>query len=447
MEKNKMGYMPIPKLIITMSLPAIFSMMTQALYNIVDSIFVAQLGEEAITALSLAFPVQLVIVACFVGMGVGINSLISRSLGAKNFEQATLAAEHGFFIASILYGFIAVMGIVAMPPFVRMFTDDPLIIQYCIQYLQIIMIFAFGRIFAQAGVSILQGSGEMLIPMFSQLIGALGNIILDPIMIFGLLGFPALGVRGAAIATVTAQITSMIFVFIMVFKFKKVVQFKPLSFKVNRVILKKILIVGLPAAIMQALASVMLTGLNLIIAGITTTAVAVLGIYYKLQSFIFMPVFGLSQGMMPIVGYNYGAKSKERVLKTLKLGLTMAVIYMTLGLTLFQVFPKELILWFKGTEEMLAIGIRAFRVISIGYPLAAISIVVSTAFQGMGEAHLSMIVSFFRQLVVLLPLAWLFGTFGTLDMIWYAFIISEVTGLVMVVYFYKRLYQNKISQL
>lgn len=447
MEKNKMGYMPIPKLILTMSLPAIFSMMTQALYNIVDSIFVAQIGEEAITALSLAFPVQLVIVACFVGMGVGINSLISRSLGAKNFEQATLAAEHGFFIAIILYGFIALMGIFVMPSFVRMFTDDPLIVNYCIQYLQIVMLFAFGRILAQAGVSILQGSGEMLIPMFSQLIGAIGNIILDPIMIFGLLGFPALGVRGAAIATVTAQIASMIFVFLMVFKFKKVVQFKPFSFKVNRDILKKILIVGLPAAIMQAVASVMLTGLNLILAGFTTTAVAVLGIYYKLQSFVFMPIFGLSQGMMPIIGYNYGAKSKARLLKALKLGLTIAIIYMTLGLTLFQIFPKQLILWFKGTDEMVEIGVRAFKVISLGYPLAAISIVLSTAFQGMGEAHLSMIVSFFRQIIVLLPLAWLLGTFGALSMIWFAFIIAELIGVAMVVFFFKRLYQRKINQL
>lgn len=447
MEKNKMGHMPIPKLILTMSLPAIFSMMTQALYNIVDSIFVAQIGEAAITALSLAFPVQLVIVACFVGMGVGINSLISRSLGAKNYEQATLAAEHGFFIAIILYGFIALMGVFVMPSFVSMFTDDPLIIQYTIQYLEIVMIFAFGRILAQAGVSILQGSGEMVIPMFSQLIGAIGNIILDPIMIFGLFGFPALGVRGAAIATVTAQIISMIFVFVMVFKFKKVVKFKPFSFRVNREILKKILVVGLPAAIMQAVASVMLTGLNLILASFTTTAVAVLGIYYKLQSFIFMPIFGLSQGMMPIIGFNYGAKSKERLLKALKLGVIMAITYMTLGLIVFQIFPKQLILWFKGTDEMLEIGIRAFKVISLGYPLAAISIVLSTAFQGMGQAHLSMMVSIFRQIILLLPLAWLLGTFGSLQMIWFAFVISEIGGVVMVVFFFNRLYHSKIEEL
>ncbi|GAU78085.1 MATE family efflux transporter [Fusibacter sp. 3D3] len=447
MEKNKMGYMPIPKLILTMSLPAIFSMMTQALYNIVDSIFVAQIGEAAITALSLAFPVQLVIVACFVGMGVGINSLISRSLGAKNYEQAALAAEHGFFIAIILYGWIAVIGIFVMPSFVRLFTDDPMIIQYTIQYLEIIMIFAFGRILAQAGISILQGSGEMVIPMFSQLIGAVGNIILDPIMIFGLFGFPALGVRGAAIATVTAQIMSMIFVFLMVFKFKKVVKFNPLSFRVNQEILKKILVVGLPAAIMQAVASVMLTGLNLILAGFTTTAVAVLGIYYKLQSFIFMPIFGLSQGMMPIIGFNYGAKSKERLLKALKMGLVMAVIYMTLGLVVFQIFPKQLILWFNGTDEMLEIGIKAFKIISLGYPLAAISIVLSTGFQGMGEAHLSMMVSIFRQIILLLPIAWLLGTFGSLDVIWFAFIVSEIGGIIMVLFFFKRLYQRKIEKL
>ncbi|MBF4692943.1 MATE family efflux transporter [Fusibacter ferrireducens] len=447
MEKNKMGYMPIPKLILTMSLPAIFSMMTQALYNIVDSIFVAQIGEAAITALSLAFPVQLVIVACFVGMGVGINSLISRSLGSKNYEQAALAAEHGFFIASILYGFVALMGVLVMPSFVRMFTDDPIIIEYTIQYLEIIMVFAFGRIFAQAGVSILQGSGEMVIPMFSQLIGAIGNIILDPIMIFGLFGFPALGVKGAAIATITAQIISMIFVLLMVFKFKRVLAFKPLSFRINHNILKKILVVGLPAAIMQAVGSVMLTGLNLILASFTTTAVAVLGIYYRLQSFIFLPIFGLSQGMMPIIGFNYGAKSRDRLLKALKMGMVMAIIYMTLGFIVFQIFPRQLILWFKGTDELLQIGIRAFRIISLGYPLAAVSIVLSTAFQGMGQAHLSMMVSIFRQIVLLLPSAWLLGHFGSLEMVWFAFIISEIGGVIMVVSFFYKLYRSKIEPL
>ncbi|MBS7527622.1 MATE family efflux transporter [Fusibacter paucivorans] len=446
-SENKMGYLPIPKLIMTMSLPAVLSMMVQALYNIVDSIFVAKINEEAITALSLAFPVQLVIVACFVGMGVGINSSISRKLGAKDTEGAMMTAEHGFLIAGVLYGFVALLGLFFVDPFVKLFTEDALIIRYSHSYLTIIMLFAFGRIFAQVGVSIFQGTGEMLVPMVSQLIGAVTNIILDPILIFGYFGLPALGVPGAAIATIIAQIVSMIFVLLYLTRFKRVITFKLKGFHVNRLILKQIVIVGLPAAAMQALASVMLVGLNLILAGFTTTAVAVLGIYYKLQSFVFMPVFGLSQGLMPIVGYNYGARNKTRLTSALKLALGIAFAYMTLGLVVFQLFSREMILLFSGTEDMLAIGKHAFRIISMGYPLAAISIVISTAFQGLGDAYLSMIVAFIRQIIVLLPLAALLGKFFGIDTLWYAFFFSEVVGTSVVLWFYQKTYRTKIAML
>ncbi|MDN5298025.1 MAG: hypothetical protein PWP51_578 [Clostridiales bacterium] len=446
-SENKMGVLPIPKLIMTMSLPAVLSMMVQALYNIVDSIFVAKINEEAITALSLAFPVQLVIVACFVGMGVGINSSISRKLGAKDTEGAMMTAEHGFLIAGVLYLFVALLGLFFVDPFVKLFTDDALIIRYSHSYLTIIMLFAFGRIFAQVGVSIFQGTGEMVVPMVSQLIGAVTNIILDPILIFGYFGLPALGVPGAAIATIIAQITSMIFVLLYLTRFKRVITFKFRGFKVNREILKQIVIVGLPAAAMQALASVMLVGLNLILAGFTTTAVAVLGIYYKLQSFVFMPVFGLSQGLMPIIGYNYGARNKVRLTSALKLALGIAFAYMTLGLVVFQLFSREMILLFNGTEDMLAIGKHAFRIISMGYPLAAISIVISTAFQGLGDAYLSMIVAFIRQIVVLLPLAAILGKLFGIDTLWYAFFFSEVVGTTFVLWFYQRTYRAKIAML
>jgi len=444
---NKLGDMPIPKLLKTMSLPAILSMMVQALYNIVDSIFVARINENAITALSLAFPVQLIIVALFVGMGIGINSTISRKLGEKNFEEASLIAEHGFLLAGILTVLVLLMGLFLAKPFIKIFVDEPQIIAYGTSYLRIIMIFAFGRIFAQAGMSVLQGSGEMVIPMIAQLIGALTNIILDPILIFGYFGFPPLGVAGAAIATVTAQILSMIFVFLYVFKFKKVVRFDLKTFKFNGGIFKQILKVGLPSSIMQALASVMLVGLNLILAAYSTTAVAVLGIYYRLQSFVFMPVFGLNQGLMPIIGYNYGAKSKKRMLSAIKLATIAAVSYMTLGLIVFQLFPTQLIALFNGTNEMMAIGTVAFRKISLCFPLAAVSIVISTVFQGVGDAYLSMIISFVRQIVVLLPVAFIFSRFFDLDIVWYAFIISEIIGFATAILLFRKTYKNKIVTL
>ena len=444
---NKMGILPIPKLILTMSLPAILSMMVQALYNVVDSIFVAQINEEAITALSLAFPIQLVIVACFVGVGVGVSSSISRKLGANDIKGAVMTAEHGFLLGAILYAFIMALGILLARYFFEMFTDDALIIQYGFDYLIVIMLFSFGRIFAQAGISIYQGSGEMVIPMVAQLIGAVINIVLDPLFIFGYAGLPAMGVKGAAIATVLAQILSMVFVWLCLVKFKRVMTLNPKGFKFNRDIMKQILFVGLPAAAMQALASVMLVGLNLILASFTTTAIAVLGIYFKLQSFVFMPVFGLSQGLMPIVGFNYGAKNKERVTQAISIALVMAVSYMTLGLIIFQGFTDELILLFNGTADMLEIGRVAFKTISIGFPLAAVSIVISTAFQGLGDAYLSMTAAFIRQIVVLLPLAAILGHFYGIDAVWLSFIIAEVVGLSFVLGFYRRTYVKKIAVL
>jgi putative MATE family efflux protein len=444
---NKMGILPIPKLILTMSLPAILSMMVQALYNVVDSIFVAQINEAAITALSLAFPIQLVIVACFVGMGVGISSSISRKLGANDIKGAVMTAEHGFLLGALLYAFIMALGIFLARHFFEMFTEDALIIQYGFDYLIVIMLFSFGRIFAQAGISIYQGSGEMVIPMIAQLIGAVINIVLDPLFIFGYAGLPAMGVKGAAIATVLAQILSMAFVWLCLVKFKRVMIFNFRGFKLNGDIMKQILFVGLPAAAMQALASVMLVGLNLILASFTTTAIAVLGIYFKLQSFVFMPVFGLSQGLMPIVGFNYGAKNKDRVTQAIRIALVMAVSYMTLGLIIFQGFTDQLILLFNGTADMLEIGRVAFKTISIGFPLAAVSIVISTAFQGLGDAYLSMTVAFIRQIVVLLPLAAILGHFYGIDAVWFSFIVAEVVGLSFVLGFYRRTYVKKIAVL
>jgi len=445
-KSNKMGTMPIPKLIITMSLPAILSMMVQAMYNVVDSIFVSRIGENALTAVSLAFPIQLILIACFVGLGVGINSLISRKIGEKDIDSATNAAEHGFMLGAILYGFVVLVAVFFVDNYFKMFTEDATIYNYGVQYSKIILIFAFGRILAQAGMSMLQGTGEMIKPMKAQLIGAISNIILDPILIFGLFGFPRLEVRGAAIATVTAQIISMIYIFIVIFKGKNYIKLDLKKFKYSKSITGQILIVGLPVAIIQGLVSVMLGGLNLILTGFSSTSVAVLGVYYRLQSFVFMPVFGISQGTMPVIGFNYGAKNKERIIHALKFGLTIAIAYMSLGMLVFQLFPVQLLGLFKSTDYMVGIGVDAFRTISISFPLAACTIMLGTAFHGMGKAYISLIVSFVRQIVVILPTAYFLGKVIGLRGVWYGFVIAEVIGLLIAVYAFRRIYKATLEQ-
>lgn len=442
---NKMGTMPIPKLMLTMSLPAILSMMVQAMYNIVDSIFVSKIGEEALTAVSLAFPIQLIIIACFLGIGTGVNSLISRKIGENDLDSATNAAEHGFILSGILYLIIVTIGIFLANNFFSLFTEDTEIIGYGADYIKIIMFFSFGRMFAQAGMSTLQGTGEMVKPMIAQLIGAISNIILDPILIFGFLGFPAMGVSGAAIATVAAQIISMIYIMVVLFKRDNYIKLDLKKFKYSSTITKQIMIVGLPVAVMQGLSSVMLTGLNLVLASFNETAVAVMGVYYKLQSLVFMPIFGLSQGTMPIIGYNFGARNKKRLISAMKIGIGAAVTFMTIGMVVFQLFPVQLLSLFNSTQEMTEIGVIAFRIISLGFPLAAAAIMLSVSFQGMGDAYISLIVSFIRQIIVLLPAAYIFGKLAGLNAVWFGFVISEVVSLLCVLYFFRKIYRTKLS--
>ncbi|MCT4687921.1 MATE family efflux transporter [Vallitalea sp.] len=443
-KENKMGTMKVSKLMITMSLPAILSMLVQGLYNIVDSIFVSRVSDDALTAVSLAFPIQLIIIACFVGLGIGINSLISRKLGEQDHEAASNAAEHGILLCIVLYIIILLIGILFVNSFFTLFTDSQNIISLGTEYIKIIMIFSFGRLLAQAGTSILQGSGNMIHPMISQLCGAVFNIILDPILIFGYFGFPALGVKGAAIATISSQILSMVYILIVLFTKQNSVKLNLRTFKYDSKILKGIMQVGLPATIMQAIGSVMVTGLNLILAGFGEASVTVLGVYYKLQSLIFLPVFGLSQGVMPIIGYNYGAKNRKRLIKALKLGIIAAVVYMTLGFLVFQIMPAQLLELFDSSDEMMKIGVPAFRIISYVFPLAAVSIMCGTAFQGMGKAYISMIVSILRQLVVLLPGAFILGKLFGLDGVWISFVLAEIVGIVVVLVSIKKIYKEQL---
>ena len=443
-KENKMGVVPIPRLLFAMSLPAIISMLIQSMYNVVDSIFVAQIGEEALTAVSLAFPIQILIISCFVGMGVGINSAIARRLGEDKKDEAANVAEHGFIIAVILSVILAIVGILISEKFISLFTDNPLIISQGRDYLLIVTVFCFGSIITQAAFATLQGSGEMIKPMVGQIIGAVCNIILNPILIFGLLGFPALGVRGSAIATVTGQIIGMVYMLIVVFKGKK--NLLKLNYKIfhfERSIFKDIIVVGLPAAIMQGLGSVLITGYNLILATFGMSAVAVFGVYFKIQSFIFMPIFGLGQGAMPIFGYNFGAKNEARFKQTLKVAVSMALVIMSIGTILFWVFPEQILMPFNASDEMLAIGIHCFRSISIAFPLAGISIMISVSFQAIGKAYVSMIASFIRQMIVLLPSSYILAAIGGLNLVWYGFIISEIVCLAYELFMYQR-FKNQI---
>lgn len=444
---QKLGETKIPTLIIQMSLPAIVAMLVQALYNVVDSIFVARVSEAALTAVSLAFPIQLIIISIFVGIGVGLSSVISRKLGEKDMDAAANAAEHGFFLGLILWMLIASLALFVPRWFARLFTDTNETLNYTTIYITIIMIGSVGRIFAQVCQSILQATGDMMNSMRIQLVGAVTNMILDPILIFGIVFIPAMSVKGAAIATITGQIVSMVYGLVLVLKNKKGLHINLKGFHYNGDMVKQILVVGGPVALMQGLSSIMIGGLNFILVGFGETAVAVLGAYFKLQSFIFMPVFGLNQGIMPILGYNYGAKNKERMMETLKYGVIGACSIMILGTIVFQVFPTQLLTLFKSSTQMTEMGIMAFRIISTGFIFAAISITVSTAFQAIGDAYVSFINSFVRQIVVILPVAYglskVIGAAG----VWAAFPISEVATIILTLFFGIRLYNKKIKLL
>lgn len=439
MQENKMGHVPIPKLITTMSLPIIFSMLVQALYNVVDSIFVARISEGALTALSLAFPIQMIIVAAFVGLGIGISSAISRMLGAKDSEGALQVAEHGVLVAVVLYLFIAFFGFFGVQFVFKSFTDNQEIINYSITYTRIILMFSFGSLLNQAGRSIFRGTGDTIKPMIAQLIGAILNIILDPILIFGYFGFPAMGVKGAAIATVTAQIIAMLYIWIQLLSGKSILKMKikKLIFDMN--ILKKILVVGLPSFIMQALGSVMLMAMNFILSLFGDSAIALMGVYFRVQSLVFMPVFGLAGSTMPVVGYNFGAKNKKRMKEAVRFSAMAALIFMSICLVIFQVIPRQLLALFNASDELVKIGIPAFRTLSLNFPLAAISIVLATAFQGFGKAYYSLMISLVRMIIILIPAAFLLARLGNVDYVWFSFVIAEVIGLVMTVILYKRI--------
>ena len=435
------------KLLLNMSLPMMVSMLVQAMYNIVDSIFVAKISEDALTAVSLAFPLQSLMIAVGAGTGVGVNALISRGLGEKKRDRVDAVAANGIFIYVLSYLAIAVLGFIAVRPFYNMQVGagQENIMELGVTYLSIAMIFSFGLFGQFVFERILQATGRTLFTMISQMTGAIINIIMDPILIFGLLGFPKLGIAGAAIATVMGQIIAAIIA--CVYNLKKntdvTISFK--GFRPNGEIIKDIYIIGIPSIVMQSIGSVMTTGMNLILMGISSTAAAVFGVYFKLQSFFFMPVFGLNNGLIPILSYNYGARNKKRMMNTLKYGYLIAFLFMLVGFVVFMLIPDRLLLLFDASETMLAIGIPALRKIAVHFLIAWFCIVSGTLFQAVGNAVYSMYVSVARQLVVLLPVAYVLAKIGGLSLIWWCFPIAEMMSLLISVVCLKLVMKKKLA--
>ena len=447
--ENKMGYMPIRPLMISMSLPAIISMTINALYNIVDSYFVARISEDALTAVSIIMPLQMMIIAVGVGTGVGINSLISRRLGAGRQEDADKAATTGILLGVCNWLVFMLVGLLLPGAFVSAYAKPgTYIYEAATQYLMIVFCGSF-FIFVQVNLEkILQATGNMKAPMICSMSGAITNVILDPIMIFGLLGFPKLGVVGAAIATVIGQVVGFTIGICILFGGKNhLVNIRFKGFRPEKRIIKEIYQVALPSIIMQSIASVMNVLYNMILVAYSTTAVAVLGVYFKIQSFVFMPVFGLNQGVLPIIGFNYGARNKERVKEARKEGIRLALFFMVIGLILFQTIPDKLLLIFDASPKMLEYGVSALRIISLNFIPAAFGIMNGTVFQATGHGIYSLICSFIRQLVGIVPFAYLLAKIGGVTLSWFSFPIGEVLGLIYSFAMLNKLMKNEIDTL
>lgn len=446
--QNKMGTAKMLPLIFSMALPAMFSMLVQALYNVVDTYYVSQFSEKAMSAVSLAFPIQNLQIAFGVGTSVGVTSLISRRLGEGRRDEAESAAAHGILLGLCTWLVFAVYGAFFTTPFFRLFESDPEIVHMGDQYISVCLIFSFGSFVVMMLEKILQATGNMFWPMIFQLVGAVINILLDPVFIFGWFGLPALGVTGAAIATVGGQIISMIFAAIVFAVRPHAISITFKGFRPSWGTIKNIYAVGLPAIVMQAIGTAMNMAMNGILSGFSTAAYTVFGLYFKLQSFVFMPVFGLTQGLLPIMGFNFGAKNKKRLMQALTEGCLIALCIMSAGMLAFLLLPDKLLGIFNASEELLSIGVPALRTICTCFIFAALGIVSSTLFQAVGRGTYSLIVSLMRQLVILVPAAWLLARLsGALSPVWWAFPIAETVSLMASVFFFLRLYRKEIAGL
>lgn len=447
--ENKMGVMSVNKLLLSMSLPMMISMLLQALYNIVDSIFVSRVNEYALRAVSLAFPIQSLMIAVGVGTAVGINSFLSKTLGEKEFQKADRIAVNGIFIEFLSFLAFALIGIFVSRPFFASQTSIEQVREYGTTYLTICCTASIGVFMQMAFERLLQSTGKTIYAMVTQGAGAVVNLILDPILIFGLFGFPAMGVAGAAAATVIGQIAEAVLAIVFNLRFNKELHITLKGFRPDKELIGNIYKVGIPSIVMQAIGSVMTYGMNLILEayGVAQT---VFGIYFKLQSFIFMPVFGLNNGLVPIIAYNFGAGKRERVVKAMKSSILYAVCIMLAGLVVMEIFPGQLIGMFDAdaaSADLLSIGIPALRTICLSFLFAGYCIVVGSVFQALGNGVYSMCVSIARQLFVLLPVAWLFSLSGNVNLIWWAFPIAELMSLGLSTFFLARIYKQIIRHI
>ena len=444
-RENKMGTMPMTKLILTMSLPAMFSMTIMAMYNVVDSIFISKYDMDGFTAVSLAYPLQLLLIAASVGTAIGVNSLVARKLGEKDFKSADSAATHGLLLCFFTYAFFLLLGLFGVRPFMHLFSGNPRVIEAGVQYFTCALGFSVFSIIQVMIEKTLQATGNMIYPMLFQLTGAVVNIIFDPLLIFGIGIFPELGVLGAAVATVFGQFCGMVFAVVVLFAKTHGVKITFKGFRWNGMIVKNIYAVGFPSIIMQSIGAIMMLGLNAIFQAYNSiVSVDVFGIYFKLQSFVFMPCFGLNQGVMPIIGYNYGARNKERLYSALKRGIIIAVIIMAIGVVLMWTIPDVLLSMFGDESSytdvdqatLTAVGEHAFRIVSLCFIPAAAGIIFTTLFQAVGKGLRSLLMSFFRQLLLLLPIAFLLTTLFGVSYAWYAFPIAEFGSLMIAVAFF-----------
>ena len=445
-KENKMGVMPVKQLIISMSLPMMISMLVQALYNVVDSIFVAKISEDALTAVTLAFPMQNLMIALGSGTGVGINALLSRSLGEKKFENSDAAANTGLLLTFFNYIVFLIIGIFFAGPFISSQTNVESIAKYGHQYLTIICCLSFGIFYQVTFERLLQSTGKTIFSMISQATGAVINIIFDPLLIFGLGPFPELGVAGAAYATILGQMIACCIGLFCNLKFNNEINisFKKIL-KPSSHIIKEIYYVGVPSILMMSIGSIMTYLMNLILGSFSSTATAVFGVYFKLQSFFFMPVFGLNNGLIPVLAYNYGARNKDRIKEALKFALVLAVSIMIVGMICFLTIPATLLGMFNASESMTEIGIPALRIIALSFPLAGVCIAMGSIFQAFSKSFYSLIVSIGRQLVVLIPVAWLLAQTGVLANVWWAFPAAELASLALSSFFFKKLYKSTVS--
>ena len=443
--ENKMGVMPVGRLLASMSLPIMLSMLVQALYNVVDSMFVARISENALAALSMAFPVQNLMIAVAAGLGVGLNAVLSRALGAKDEKGVRRAATNGVLLLLISALVFVLGGLTVVEPFFHAQTDIEEIVASGIIYTRIVMVGSLGLFMQILFERLLQSTGRTMLTMVSQALGAIINIILDPILIFGLLGAPRMGVAGAAVATVIGQWIAAGIGLYMNIRMNPEVPISMKGFRPHGPTLRRILAIGVPSVVMQSIGSVMTFLMNQILIAFSSTAVAVFGVYFKLQSFVFMPVFGLNNGTVPVVAFNYGARKPERMRKTIRYAITTAICIMAAGMLLFHAMPDRLLAIFDASEEMLRIGKPALRIISLSFPIAGFCIGSTSVFQALGYSVYSMIVSIVRQLVVLVPCAYVIGRLtGSVTMVWWAFVIAELVSLALTLAFYRRVDRHVI---